>query len=46
MLKKLKKLRARTRYLIDHAFAREFAGQLLLLFVLVMGGLNRCFYAD
>jgi len=36
MIKTLKKLRARTRYLIDRAFAREFAGQLLLLFVLVV----------
>jgi len=36
MLEKLKKLRAHTRYLIDRAFAREFAGQLLLLFVLVV----------
>jgi len=35
MLDTLKKLRAHTRYLIDRAFAREFAGQLLLLFVLV-----------
>jgi hypothetical protein len=36
MLQTFKKLRARTRYLIDRAFAREFAGQLLLLFVLVV----------
>ena len=36
MLRKLKELRARARYLIDRAFAREFAGQLLLLFVLVV----------
>ena len=36
MLKQLRKLRARTRYLIDRAFAREFAGQLLLLVVLVV----------
>jgi hypothetical protein len=32
----LKQLRARIRYLIDRAFAREFTGQLLLLFVLVV----------
>lgn len=36
MLKILKELKARVRYLIDRAFAREFAGQLLLLFVLVV----------
>ena len=36
MLRRLKELRARARYLIDRAFAREFAGQLLLLFVLVV----------
>ena len=36
MLKTLKKLRVRTRYLIDRAFAREFTGQLLLLVVLVV----------
>ena len=36
MFRKIKKLRARTRYLIDRAFAREFAGQLLLLLVLVV----------
>ena len=36
MLRTLKELRARVRYLIDRAFAREFAGQLLLLFVLVV----------
>jgi hypothetical protein len=36
MLKTLKELRARVRYLIDRAFAREFTGQLLLLFVLVV----------
>ena len=35
MLRTLKELKARLRYLIDRAFAREFAGQLLLLFVLV-----------
>ena len=34
MFSRLKKLRARVRYLVDRAFAREFAGQLLLLFVL------------
>jgi hypothetical protein len=36
MLKTLKEFRARIRYLIDRAFAREFTGQLLLLFVLVV----------
>ena len=36
MLKILKQLRARFRYLVDRAFAREFAGQLLLLLVLVV----------
>ena len=36
MLKTLKELKARVRYLIDRAFAHEFAGQLLLLFVLVV----------
>jgi hypothetical protein len=36
MFSRLKKLRARVRYLVDRAFAREFAGQLLLLFVLVV----------
>ncbi len=36
MLRTFKELRARVRYLIDRAFAREFAGQLLLLFVLVV----------
>ena len=36
MLKILKQLRARLRYLVDRAFAREFTGQLLLLFVLVV----------
>jgi hypothetical protein len=36
MLKTLIELKARLRYLIDRAFAREFAGQLLLFFVLVV----------
>jgi hypothetical protein len=36
MLKTLKEFRARIRYLIDRAFAREITGQLLLLFVLVV----------
>jgi hypothetical protein len=36
VLQTLKKLKARVRYLIDRAFAREFAGQLLLFFVLVV----------
>ena len=36
MLTTLKELKARVRYLIDRAFAREFAGQLLLFFVLVV----------
>ena len=36
MLKTLKEFRARIRYLIDRAFAHEFTGQLLLLFVLVV----------
>lgn len=36
MFRTLKKLKARVRYLIDRAFAREFAGQLLLFFVLVV----------
>ena len=36
MFRTLKELRARVRYLIDRAFAREFAGQLLLFMVLVV----------
>ena len=36
MLIRIKQLRARIRYLIDRAFAREFTGQLLLLLVLVV----------
>jgi len=36
MSRMLKELRARVRYLIDRAFAREFAGPLLLLLVLVV----------
>ena len=36
MLRTLKKTRARVRYLIDRAFARELAGQLLLFLVLVV----------
>ncbi len=36
MLRTLKEIKARVRYLIDRAFAREFAGQLLLFFVLVV----------
>jgi len=36
MLKVLREFRARIRYLIDRAFAREFTGQLLLFFVLVV----------
>ena len=36
VLRAFSRLRARIRYLIDRAFAREFAGQLLLLFVLVI----------
>ncbi len=36
MLRTIRKLRARVRYLIDRAFAREFTGQLLLLLVLVV----------
>jgi hypothetical protein len=36
MLKALRDFRARIRYLIDRAFAREFTGQLLLFFVLVV----------
>lgn len=35
MLQTLRRLRARIRYLVDRAFAREAAGQLLLFFVLV-----------
>ncbi|MCZ6855133.1 MAG: hypothetical protein O7G86_14585, partial [Gammaproteobacteria bacterium] len=35
MLNNLKELRERARYLIDRAFAREFAGQLMLFAVLV-----------
>jgi len=36
MLRTLKEPGARVRYLIDRAFAREFAGQLLLFLVLVV----------
>ena len=36
MLRTLKQLKARVRYLIDRAFARELAGQMLLLLVLVV----------
>jgi hypothetical protein len=36
MLRILKKLRARVRYLVDRAFARELAGQMILLLVLVV----------
>lgn len=36
MLKTLRELRERVRYLIDRAFAREFAGQLLLFVSLVL----------
>jgi len=36
MSRMLKELRARVRYLIDRAFAREFAGPLLLLLMLVV----------
>jgi len=36
MLTTLREVRARIRYLIDRAFAREFTGQLLLFFVLVV----------
>lgn len=36
MLTALREVRARIRYLIDRAFAREFTGQLLLFFVLVV----------
>jgi len=36
MFRTLKELRAGVRYLIDRAFAREFAGQLLLFMVLVV----------
>ncbi|MDH3831450.1 MAG: hypothetical protein OEU48_07250, partial [Gammaproteobacteria bacterium] len=36
MLTTLREFRARIRYLIDRAFAREFTGQLLLFFVLVV----------
>jgi hypothetical protein len=35
VLQTLRRLRARIRYLVDRAFAREAAGQLLLFFVLV-----------
>ena len=35
MLQTFRRLRARIRYLVDRAFAREAAGQLLLFFVLV-----------
>ena len=36
MFRTIRELRARVRYLIDRAFAREFTGQLLLLLVLVV----------
>ncbi len=36
MPKTLREIKARVRYLVDRAFAREFAGQLLLFLVLVV----------